>query len=128
MSIPLRLPQTSIFTRMEQLEIAVDSIVAEFCDEAMWETYAALPLSVKNLIITKCITVLNKNEEIFVTLSRGTDEDVNQKFVAFVKDFVPAPFNESLVEMAEEYWEQAEKSEKKTMRRLLMRAYLLVNK
>lgn len=128
MSIPLRLPQTSIYTRMEQLEIAVDAIVAEFCDEAMWETFCSLPLSVKNLIITKCISVLNKNEEIFVTLSRGTDEEVHKKFSEFVKDLVPAPFNESLVEMAQEHWEQAEKSEKKTMRRLLMRAYLLVNK
>lgn len=119
---------TSIYTRMEQLEIAIDAIVCEFCDDAMWETFASLPLSVKNLIITKCVNVLHKNEELYTTLSRGTDEEVYLKFTALLSDSVPPPFNESMLEMAQEYWAQTEKHERKAMRRLMMRAYLLVNK
>jgi hypothetical protein len=113
---------------MEQLEIAIDAIVAEFSDDAMWETYSSLPLSVRNMITEKCINIINKNQVLVKTITTGNDAEVFVLLVDLLMESVPAPYNERLHKLVHEYWDNSDQNELKKMRRLLMRAYLLVNK
>lgn len=124
------MPENHIFTRVEQLEIAVDTLVGEVCgdDDKFWDTYALLPIAVKNLIISKTITLLNKNEELQKVITMGTDDELHDKLEYFLKDLIPPTYGENMLNMFNKYWGETDQNERKGLRKLLMRCYLLVNK
>ena len=124
-------------TRVEQLERAIDNLVCNICDDDdFWTDYTQLPISIKNLIISKSINLLYKNEEFKYILTKGTDQELHDRLESFLRDLAPPMLTDSLLKMFNRYWvetDELQKSElrdrvRKGVRSLLMRCYLLVNK